>query len=76
MRVDGRGRITIPKKIRDQFGLGPHTAVEFRVVSGNILLRKALDKLNLAEWKGRCADSFRNLGYSSVDDFVNDVRGE
>lgn len=40
-RVGERGQVTILKEIRDQFGLGPETEVEFRVVGGNILLKKA-----------------------------------
>jgi len=75
MRIGERGQVTIPKEIRDQFGLGPETEVEFRVVGGNIVLKKAPKKLSLAKWKGRCSDTFAKLGYSSVDDFIDDVRG-
>jgi AbrB family looped-hinge helix DNA binding protein len=74
MRI-GRGQVTIPKEIRDRFGLGPETEVEFHVMGGNIVLRKARKKLDLAKWKGRCGGTFANLGYSSVDKFINDVRG-
>lgn len=75
MRIGERGQVTIPKEIRDQFGLGPDTEVEFRVMGGNIVLKKAPKKLNLAKWKGRCGDTFAKLGYSSVDKFIDDVRG-
>ena len=75
MKVGERGQVTIPKEIRDQFGLAPETEVEFRVVGGSIVLKKAPKKLNLEKWKGRCANSFAKLGYSSVDKFINDVRG-
>lgn len=51
MRIGGRGQVTIPKHIRDQSGLGPKTEVKFCVVNGNIVLRKAPKKLNLAKWK-------------------------
>lgn len=37
MKVGERGQVTIPKEIRDQFGLGPETEVEFRVLGGNIV---------------------------------------
>jgi plasmid stabilization system protein ParE len=30
---------------------------------------------NLARWKGRCRKSFKELGYTRVDEFVEDVRG-
>lgn len=67
--------MTIPKEIRDRFGLLPETEVEFRVIHGSIVLRKAPKKLDLARWRGRCKESFAKLGYSSVDDFIEDVRG-
>lgn len=75
MKIGERGQVTIPKDIREQFGLGPETEVEFRVVDGSIVLKKAPKKLNLEKWKGRCSDSFAKLGYSSVDKFIEDIRG-
>lgn len=75
MKIGERGQVTIPKEIREQFGLGPETEVEFRVVAGSIVLKKSPRKLDLAKWKGRCAGSFAKLGYSSVDDFIEDIRG-
>ena len=75
MKIGDRGQVTIPKGIREQFSLGPDTEVEFRLVNGSIVLKKAPKRLNLARWKGRCGDSFAKLGYSSVDQFMEDVRG-
>ena len=75
MKIGERGQVTIPKEIRDQFGLGPETEVEFRVVGGSIILKKSPRKLDLAKWKGRCGGSFAKLGYSSVDEFIEDIRG-
>jgi len=75
MKIGERGQVTIPKDIRDRFGLNPETEVEFRVVQGSILLRKAPKKLNLGKWKGHCKESFSKLGYSSADRWLDDVRG-
>jgi AbrB family looped-hinge helix DNA binding protein len=75
MKVGQRGQVTIPKDIRERFGIGPDTEVEFHVVNGSILLKKAPKKLNLGKWRGRCGNSFAKLGYSSVDKFIEDVRG-
>jgi AbrB family looped-hinge helix DNA binding protein len=75
MKVGERGQVTIPKDIRDRFGIGPETEVEFSVVDDAIVLRKTPGKLDLARWKGRCARSFKKLGYSSVDKFIEDIRG-
>lgn len=75
MKIGERGQVTIPKEIREKFGLGPETEVEFHVSHGSIVLRKAPRKLNLTKWKGRCKQSFIDLGYESVDKFIEDVRG-
>jgi AbrB family looped-hinge helix DNA binding protein len=75
MRVGERGQVTIPKEIRERFGLGPETEVEFSVVHGSIVLKKGPKKLDLRRWKGRCKNSFAELGYTSVDRFIDDVRG-
>ncbi len=75
MKIGERGQVTIPKDIRDRFGLSPETEVEFKVVGGSIVLKKAPRKLNLAKWKGRCGKTFAKLGYTSVDEYIEDVRG-
>ena len=75
MKIGERGQVTIPKEIREQFNLGPTTPVEFRVVDGVIVLKKIPKRLNLSKWKGYCKSSFAELGYSSVDKYIDDVRG-
>ena len=75
MKIGERGQVTIPKAIRDRFGLRPNTEVEFHVMRGNVVLKKTAKKLNLSKWKGRCGNTFARLGYSSVDNFIDDVRG-
>jgi len=75
MKIGERGQVTIPKKIRDRFGLGPHTEVEFRVAKDAIILEKKPKRLNLNKWKAYCKGSFSRLGYRSVDDYLEDVRG-
>jgi AbrB family looped-hinge helix DNA binding protein len=78
MKIGERGQVTIPKEIRDQFGLRSDVEVEFRVVSGAIVIQKSPRKLDLRKWKGQCKDSLARLGYApgkgSVDRFVDDVR--
>jgi hypothetical protein len=37
--------------------------------------KKASKKLNIKKWKGHAKASFRALGYSSVDKFIEDIRG-
>jgi AbrB family looped-hinge helix DNA binding protein len=47
MRIGRRGQVTIPKGLRERFGLKPETEVEFQVVNNSIVLRKKPGKLNL-----------------------------
>ena len=75
MKVGERGQVTIPKPIRDRFGIEPHTDVEFAVVDNAIVLRKKPGRIKLSKWKGYCRKSFRELGYSGVDEFIDDIRG-
>lgn len=75
MKVGERGQVTIPKEIRERFGLGPESEVEFRIVKGDIILKKAPKKLNLRKWIGHCGKRFAEMGYSSVDQYIDDVRG-
>ncbi len=75
MKLGERGQVTIPKDIRDKFGLGPKTELEFEVTDGVIVLKKASAKIDVTKWKGCCKDSFAELGYDSVDAFIEDVRG-
>jgi AbrB family looped-hinge helix DNA binding protein len=75
MKVGERGQVTIPKGIRDRFGIAPGSQVEFRVVHGSLVLRKAPRKLNLDRWNGRCGESLSELGLTSVEAFLEDIRG-
>jgi len=73
MKIDGRGRVTIPKGLRDRFGLKPKTEAEVLVVDNCIVLRTK--SRTIAHWKGYCKKSFEELGYARVDKFMEDVRG-
>ena len=75
MKVGERGQVTIPKEIRQKFGIDASTKVEFHVVDGAIVLKKTPAKIGIRKWRGRCADSFSKLGYTSVDKFIDDLRG-
>jgi len=79
MKIGERGQVTIPKDLRDRFGLTANAEIEFRVVKGAIVLEKVPHKIDVAKWKGRCRQSFAELGYSprgkAVDRFLDDVRG-
>lgn len=40
MRVTEKGQVTIPKNVRDRFGIGAGTEVVFEVVRDEIVVRK------------------------------------
>ncbi|HET8954179.1 MAG TPA: AbrB/MazE/SpoVT family DNA-binding domain-containing protein [Solirubrobacterales bacterium] len=40
MRITSKGQVTIPKEIRDEFGLLPGTEIEFFEDGGEIRIRK------------------------------------
>lgn len=40
MKITSKGQVTIPKEIRDQFGLLPGTEVEFVPEGGEVKVRK------------------------------------
>lgn len=75
MKIGERGQVTIPKEIRDRFGLRPTTEVKFEVVKDEIVLRKSAPPLNLRKWKGRCAQSLKDMGFKSTDEFIEAIRG-
>ncbi len=73
MKVGQRGRVTIPKEIRERFGIGPKTEVEFHVANGGVLLKKKARQLNFRKWKGYCRKSVRELG--TGDEYLEAIRG-
>ncbi|MBZ5563422.1 MAG: hypothetical protein LAP13_13500 [Acidobacteriia bacterium] len=75
MKTVGQGQVRIPGKLRERSGPSPAGDVESEAGKDSIALRKKSGKLKLAKWKGRCKKSFEELGYSSVDQFIEDLRG-
>ena len=43
MRVTDKGQVTIPKDVRDRFGIGAGTEVVFEIVRDEIVVRKVHD---------------------------------
>jgi AbrB family looped-hinge helix DNA binding protein len=44
MRVTSKGQVTIPVKIRDEFGIQPNTEVRFVVRRNQVILEKSRQK--------------------------------
>lgn len=75
MKIGERGQVTIPKAIRERFGLSPETEVDFRILKDRIVLEKSARKSNFRKWKGRCKKSLEETGTPSVDEFIEAIRG-
>ena len=72
MRIGARGQVTIPKALRDKFGLEPRDEVTFVQARGELILRKksATVDSGIRKWVGRLERM-----PESVDEFIDDVRG-
>jgi AbrB family looped-hinge helix DNA binding protein len=76
MKVTSKGQVTIPKGIRDEFGLLPGTQVEFASVDGEIRVRKLPDGPKRGE---EVVAHLRRAGRNftmSTDEIMKLTRGE
>jgi len=78
-QVGERGQVTIPKKIRDQFGIQTKCRVEFEVRKGEIVLKPKQDMskfdAGIKKWRGALRKQFLADGYTSVDELIEEMRG-
>ena len=76
--ISSKGQITVPKRIRDRYAMGPGTEVEFEVREEGALLRKRGGQRH-AIWDaiGSLKDAWRwPKGITrSVDAYIDHVRG-
>lgn len=70
MRISERGQITIPKKLRDRFGMGSNVEVEITPTDGGLLIRKRTASEHPAERVYAILQSHGN-----TDDYIEDIRG-
>ena len=62
MVVTSKGQVTIPKKLREQLGILPHTEVEFEVVDDSLRLRPIRSQMSrgstlIARMRGKASTS-------------------
>lgn len=70
MRVSERGQITIPKKLRDRFGMNHNVEVELTPTRSGLLLRKRSTAKHPVE------SVYAILGRGgSTDDYLEEIRG-
>ena len=72
MKVGEKGQITIPKNVRDRFGLKKNTEVEVIVEDGKIILRKRTQAVHpVDQVRGIIKLQYAN----SVDEYIEEIRG-
>ena len=70
MRISERGQITIPKKLRDRFGMNHNVEVELTPTRNGLLIRKRSTAQHPVE---RVYAILGNRG--STDDYLEEIRG-
>lgn len=65
-----KGQVTIPKKLRVEYGLTPGTVLDFVEEEGAILVRKVVKTNPIRAWRGRG----KLPGNMQVDDYVRRSR--
>ena len=72
MRMTIKGQVTVPKALRDRFGITPATDVEFREERGKLVLVKREPTTAIARIRGRV----KRLPFGrDVDDYLERTRG-
>jgi AbrB family looped-hinge helix DNA binding protein len=65
-----KGQVTIPKKLRVEYGLEPGTILDFVEKDGAILVRKVVPASPIRAWRGRG----KLPGTERVDDYLRKAR--
>ena len=77
MRISGRGQITIPKPLRERFGLHPDAEVEITPSEDGVLIRRCdaaehpVDRVSGILGKPGMA----GMPIDVVDEYVREIRG-
>jgi len=71
-RITTKGQVTIPKELREQFGIEPGSLVDFVAGTDGIRLRKVIDRTKRSAVLG-CLK--KELVGRSVNELLGDLRG-
>ncbi len=75
MRISERGQITIPKRLRDRFGMHHNVEVEVTPTDGGLLIRKCVAGQHPVDRVyGILGKDALGKGVS-VDDYMAEIRG-
>jgi len=77
-RINTKGQVTIPQKIRNQLGLLPHTEVEFEIAGDHVRIRKARLATGASARGRRALEMLRGTADTcmSTDETIVLTRGE
>jgi AbrB family looped-hinge helix DNA binding protein len=70
-KVTTKGQVTIPRELRESFGIEPGDEVEFLVEDHSIRLQKRQEDRPFARWRGY----LRPLEGRDVDALIEEMRG-
>ena len=70
-RVTSKGQVTIPKKIRERFGVHPGEDVGFEEKDNLLVISKVVTKSPFDKWVGK----LKHLEGQRSDDLVREARG-
>lgn len=71
MRISERGQITIPKHLRERFGMNQNVEVEISPTEGGLLISKRSSSLHPVD---RVAGILDGADFD-VDEYIEDIRG-
>ncbi len=71
MRISERGQITIPKQLRERFGMHHNVEVEVTPADGGLLIRKRVGEQHPVD---RVAGILDGADFD-VDEYIEEIRG-
>lgn len=70
--VTSKGQVTIPKELRDRFGIRPGALVDFTPTDSGIRLSKVVDRRQRSKVLGCLKDELKD---HTVTELLHDLRG-
>ena len=70
--VTSKGQVTIPKELRDRFGIKPGALVDFTATDSGIRLRRVVDRRKRSKVLGCLKDELKG---HTVAELLHDLRG-
>lgn len=77
VRISQQGQITIPKRLREQYGLDQNVEVEIAPTDEGLLIRKCEDGVHPIDRVSGILDRLGGpqIPFTSVDDYIEEIRG-